>query len=87
MLINKGISLSVLISFIRLPARASDIDGVVVRGSTIIGNSNKMVPELLTPRPAIDNKTIPFILLTNGGGFIEDKKAEEMNKVLGLESH
>ena len=30
---------------------------------------------------------LPFILLTNGGGFTEEKKAEEINRVLGIEEN
>jgi len=67
----------------RLPAIASDIDGVVVRGREVIGNSDKIIAEVLTPMA--DGKTLPFILLTNGGGFTEEKKAEEINRVLGIE--
>ena len=40
--------------------------------------------KILTPRES-DQFKLPFILLTNGGGFTEEKKAEEINKVLGMD--
>lgn len=53
-----------------LPAIVSDVDGVVYRGSSAIGNSNKIIPSLLTSK--IEGKfKIPFVLLTNGGGMLE----------------
>jgi ribonucleotide monophosphatase NagD (HAD superfamily) len=67
----------------RLPAIACDIDGVILRGSLIIGNSDKMIKQILTPREG--GVTLPFTLLTNGGGFTEERKAEEINKKLHLE--
>lgn len=76
----------------KLPAIACDIDGVALRGTQIIGNSSKMVKEILTERTAnfsssssTENNTpvkIPFTFLTNGGGFIEERKAENLNEYL-----
>ena len=54
-----------------------------MRGSLVIGNSSNMVKQILTPRAEV---RLPFTLLTNGGGFVEEKKAEEINKKLSLES-
>jgi ribonucleotide monophosphatase NagD (HAD superfamily) len=65
-----------------LPAIACDIDGVILRGSQIIGNSDKMIRQVLAPRTELDPSgklQMPFTLLTNGGGFIEERKAEEIN--------
>lgn len=71
----------------RLPAIACDIDGVVLRGSLIIGNSENMIKQILNPRSEFPEIVVkmPFTLLTNGGGFVEEKKAEEINKKLHLE--
>jgi len=69
-----------------LPAIACDIDGVALRGTQIIGHSSTMIKELLTTRPVgqdLDTR-IPFIFLTNGGGFIEERKAENLNEYLQL---
>jgi ribonucleotide monophosphatase NagD (HAD superfamily) len=60
-----------------------DIDGVILRGSLIIGNSDKMVKEMRAPRDETGLR-LPFTLLTNGGGFTEERKAEEINKKLHL---
>lgn len=69
----------------KLPAIACDIDGVALRGTQIIGNSSKMVKEILTERTLGDATVkIPFTFLTNGGGFIEERKAENLNEYLQL---
>jgi ribonucleotide monophosphatase NagD (HAD superfamily) len=56
---------------------------VILRGSQIIGNSNLMIKQIFTPRE--NGKKIPFTLLTNGGGFVEERKAEEINSKLHLD--
>ncbi len=74
----------------RLPAIALDIDGVVLRGSLVIGNSDKMVRQILAPRtelkqlPNGENIRVPFTFMTNNGGFIEERKALELNAKLKL---
>ena len=76
---------------IHLPAIVLDIDGVAVRGSLIIGNSDKMVRQILAPRTELkkldngDNIRLPFTFLTNGGGFVEERKAQELNDKLKLD--
>ena len=67
-----------------MPAIACDIDGVALRGTQIIGNSSNMIKEILTERGGENKKKIPFTFLTNNGGFIEDKKAENMNEYLEI---
>lgn len=70
----------------RLPAIACDIDGVTLRGTQIIGNSNNMIKEILSQRLHASAGeipvNIPFTFLTNGGGFIEERKAETLNEYL-----
>ena len=61
-----------------------DIDGVVLRGEHIIGNSASMIKQIRAPRKEFNDARIPFTLLTNGGGFIEEAKANYINKVLDL---
>ena len=75
---------------IRLPAIALDIDGVALRGSLIIGNADQMVRQILAPRTELkkldngENIRLPFTFLTNGGGFVEERKAQELNNKLKL---
>ncbi|CAG8434035.1 9720_t:CDS:10 [Funneliformis mosseae] len=57
-----------------------DIDGVLIKGDTV-------VPETRAALDFLDGnnlakKKIPFILLTNGGGVTEKKKAKELSKLL-----
>jgi len=59
---------------------------VILRGSLTIGESDKMIKQILAPRDEIGpNIRLPFTLLTNGGGFIEERKAEEINCKLHLD--
>ena len=69
-----------------IPAIISDIDGVLVRGKSIIPNSDKVVKELLNnnyTNGVKNNIRIPFYLLTNGGGCTELDKANSLNKIMG----
>jgi len=70
----------------KLPAIISDIDGVLVRGSKLIGNSDKVLNYIRSPLSHIfkNNETskIPFLCLTNGGGKLEYEKADQLNKLL-----
>jgi ribonucleotide monophosphatase NagD (HAD superfamily) len=64
-----------------LPAILSDIDGVVYRGGHEIGNSRRVINELINQ----SSQKIPFALLTNGGGISEDERAQYISKVIGLD--
>jgi ribonucleotide monophosphatase NagD (HAD superfamily) len=69
----------------RLPAIVSDIDGVVYRGGSEIGNSKRVIRELLNHK--IEGKYhLPFFLLTNGGGIPEHERANVVNKIIGLDN-
>ncbi len=57
-----------------LPAILSDIDGVVYRGGQQIGNSRRVIHALLNQEVG-PRQTIPFALLTNGGGIPEEERA------------
>lgn len=78
----------------RLPAIFSDIDGVLVRGKTKIPRSDialqyvrQYIPTILPNFPAKPNSHIPFIALTNGGGKLEQTKADDLNRMLHLTGH
>ncbi|KAH9661123.1 Hydrolase family protein / HAD-superfamily protein [Citrus sinensis] len=60
---------------------AFDIDGVVLLGNTPIGGSNKALKRLYQHSGDL---RIPYIFLTNGGGFRESKRATELSKLLGV---
>jgi ribonucleotide monophosphatase NagD (HAD superfamily) len=69
----------------RLPAILSDIDGVVCRGGHEIGNSKRVIRALLNQKVQ-EAGTVPFALLTNGGGVPEHERAQVLNKIIGLEA-
>ena len=58
-----------------------DIDGVLLTGRKIVGNSPEVIRALLEPYQFMQ---LPFVLMTNGGGIIEPHKAEDINQRLGL---
>lgn len=60
-----------------------DIDGVVVKGRSVIGNSPSVIRALLEPYTE-RRVSIPFAMMTNGGGLPEPEKAEDINKKIGL---
>ena len=70
-----------------------DIDGVIRRGTSPVIGGREAIQLLKTPLsqinpskyghlPKINN--LPFMLVSNGGGSLEQHKAEELNKILGL---
>ncbi|KAJ4725939.1 hydrolase family protein / HAD-superfamily protein [Melia azedarach] len=60
---------------------AFDIDGVILLGNSPIGGSDKAIKRLYQDS---GNLRIPYIFLTNGGGFPESKRASELSKLLGV---
>ncbi|XP_022856176.1 uncharacterized protein YKR070W-like [Olea europaea var. sylvestris] len=60
---------------------AFDIDGVILRGQTPIGNSHKALKRLYDDSGALK---FPFLFLTNGGGFPESKRAYDLSNLLGV---
>ncbi|GAV71379.1 Hydrolase_like domain-containing protein/Hydrolase_6 domain-containing protein [Cephalotus follicularis] len=60
---------------------AFDIDGVVLLGSTPIGGSPQAFKRLYDDSGALK---IPYIFLTNGGGFPESRRAFELSQLLGV---
>ncbi|WCJ41127.1 hydrolase family protein / HAD-superfamily protein [Euphorbia peplus] len=61
---------------------AFDIDGVILRGESPIGASPHALHRLYDPSGAL---RIPYIFLTNGGGFPEAKRALELSKLVGVD--
>lgn len=55
-----------------------DIDGVLIRG-------NKPIPQAKTALELLNKEKVPFLLLTNGGGVTEKKRAEFLSDKLGVE--
>ncbi|GMN24490.1 hypothetical protein TIFTF001_000591 [Ficus carica] len=60
---------------------AFDIDGVVLRSEAPIGGSPHALRRLYEDSGALK---IPYIFLTNGGGFRESVRALELSELLGL---
>lgn len=69
-----------------IPAIVSDIDGVIVRGNTIIDGSLQVIRNLIhkqfkfSQHSQIINE-FPFLCLTNGGGYLEIDKANSLNSI------
>ncbi|CAL2264269.1 unnamed protein product [Prunus armeniaca] len=60
---------------------AFDIDGVVLRSEAPIGGSPQVFRRLYDDS---GNLSIPYVFLTNGGGFTESKRALELSELLGV---
>jgi HAD superfamily hydrolase (TIGR01456 family) len=54
-----------------------DIDGVILRGGALIPGAVEAVQYLVQHK-------VPFVFVTNGGGMLEEKKAEDLSKKLGI---
>ncbi|KAK9998469.1 hypothetical protein SO802_018072 [Lithocarpus litseifolius] len=61
---------------------AFDIDGVVLRDHTPIGGSPQALRKLYDHNSGTLN--IPYVFLTNGGGFRESKRAMQLSELLGV---
>ena len=60
----------------RLLGVTFDIDGVLLRGKTALPGATAALARL-------DAARVPWLLLTNGGGEIEERKAEAVGSILG----
>ncbi|KAG6631633.1 uncharacterized protein YKR070W isoform X4 [Carya illinoinensis] len=60
---------------------AFDIDGVVLREDTPIGGSPQALRRLYDDSGYLK---IPYVFLTNGGGFRESKRAFQLSELLGV---
>lgn len=56
---------------------ALDIDGVLLKGKTVIDGAPTAVQKLVTAK-------IPFVFVTNGGGILEEEKARSLSVKLGV---
>jgi HAD superfamily hydrolase (TIGR01456 family) len=55
-----------------------DVDGVLLRGKKPIPGARKALEEL-------HQLKIPFAIMTNGGGYPEEKKAKQISDIIGFE--
>ncbi|KAL8257625.1 hypothetical protein R6Q59_029666 [Mikania micrantha] len=62
---------------------AFDIDGVILRGRSPIGDSPKALRRLYDDSGNSRLK-IPYLFLTNGGGIPESRRAKELSQLLGV---
>ncbi len=75
---------------VNVPGIALDIDGVLRKGNFAIARGAQVIRTLKSPLSAISPKfagvkaSLPFMLMSNGGGYLEGYKADELNKILGL---
>nr|XP_043639412.1 uncharacterized protein YKR070W [Erigeron canadensis] len=60
---------------------AFDIDGVILRGHTPIGDSPKALRRLYHDSGSLK---IPYLFLTNGGGIPESRRASDLSQILGV---
>eukprot|EP00744_Colponema_vietnamica_P008834 GILI01012590.1.p1 GENE.GILI01012590.1~~GILI01012590.1.p1 ORF type:complete len:342 (-),score=63.40 GILI01012590.1:52-1077(-) len=58
-------------------AIAFDVDGVLWRGNEVISHTPRVLKTL-------SEKHVPFVLLTNGGGVLEAKKAAQFTEKFGV---
>ncbi|KAL3750727.1 hypothetical protein ACJRO7_011683 [Eucalyptus globulus] len=61
---------------------AFDIDGVVLLGHIPVGGSPRALRRLYDDSGELK---IPFVFLTNGGGFSESKRAQDLGQLLGVD--
>ncbi|KAD2805030.1 hypothetical protein E3N88_38407 [Mikania micrantha] len=61
---------------------AFDIDGVILRGRSPIGDSPKALRRLYDDSGS--RLKIPYLFLTNGGGIPESRRAKELSQLLGV---
>ncbi|KZV71152.1 HAD-superfamily hydrolase [Peniophora sp. CONT] len=64
-------------------AFAFDIDGVLIRGSSVIPEAKRAFAILEGDNEF--NKKIPYVLMTNGGGVGEADRCRRLTKTLGVE--
>ncbi|KAM0042749.1 putative HAD-superfamily hydrolase, subfamily IIA, HAD superfamily [Helianthus debilis subsp. tardiflorus] len=61
---------------------AFDIDGVILRGRSPVGDSPKALKRLYDDDSG--SLKIPYLFLTNGGGIPESRRASELSQLLGV---
>lgn len=79
----------------KIPGIACDIDGVLIRGSSNpIKSAFSAIQRIRSPlntwaekfKKDSANNLLPFVCLTNSGGTLEKSKAEQINRLLKLDS-
>ncbi|MED6182543.1 hypothetical protein PIB30_029295 [Stylosanthes scabra] len=60
---------------------AFDIDGVILLGNSPVGGSPEALRRLYDSTGSL---RIPFVFLTNGGGYPEAERASELSQILGI---
>ncbi|XP_028795203.1 uncharacterized protein YKR070W-like isoform X1 [Neltuma alba] len=60
---------------------AFDIDGVIVLGNSPVGGSPAALRKLYDEAGKMK---VPFVFLTNGGGYPESRRASDLSRLLGL---
>ncbi|XP_076893581.1 mitochondrial hydrolase YKR070W-like [Bidens hawaiensis] len=63
---------------------AFDIDGVILRGRSPIGDSPKALRRLYDYDADSGSLKIPYLFLTNGRGIPESRRASELSQLLGV---
>ena len=71
-------------NLLKLPGILSDIDGVVHRGYKVIPGSDRAIKTLLREHRTADGQVarVPFVLVTNGGGYRETNFAKSLNNMV-----
>nr|GAT57724.1 predicted protein [Mycena chlorophos] len=64
------------------PAFVFDIDGVLIRGPTVIPAARRALAMCEGDNPF--NRKLPYILLTNGGGVSEQQRSAKLTQQLGF---
>lgn len=72
-------------SAVATPAIAFDIDGVLIRGKSVLPTAREALRKVMSVRDGgVHPVGIPHILLTNGGGATEEAKAAQFSQLLDL---
>ena len=56
---------------------ALDVDGVLVRGGAVLPGASAALKKLVKSK-------VPFVFVTNGGGWLESIKAKDLEKKLKI---
>lgn len=62
------------------PAFVFDIDGVLMRGSSVLTEARRALARLYSE----SGPRVPLAFLTNGGGMLESRRAKVLSQALGV---
>ncbi|KNC83552.1 HAD-superfamily subfamily IIA hydrolase [Sphaeroforma arctica JP610] len=72
-----------------VPGFVLDIDGVLIRGDTVIPEAREAMDILtnttLVAEDGSESKGFPYVFVTNGGGSTEQKKAHQLSEWLNID--